>query len=404
MLAAGAMMAALGAVSITPTHSAPARRAGASAMPPGPRRLIRHDFRAALGCSGQWRQMREVGLPVGLLAEQPAELLRAIGMNEIIALLVDDVNVLAAPHRRSGTVERPPHIDVDHEDAERLAVLGKDRRRDAERRPVDFLDLAVAATEVERRDVDLRRSQPGRFLEIAAIVSLQQVFLGYDPNRFVRPRTVDTDELAAIVVQADDPHHRVGRFGFELCRKTGRQPLTPCLLGNAVERIDAARPARADQSVQRHGGTKAQDISGRAGRIIFEVGRYLPRMRLDAVARALQERLFQVAIVQPSDRGNGDRDQRHHRDGKPRCERHVGVRTPSHSARRPAGSNRMLLRITCRKQQGRGSGGWGLQLLRYSGYRARIAASSLSVPDRCVRRCFCASSGSPAPIAFAMSL
>ncbi len=34
---------------------------------------------------------------------------------------------------------------------------------------------------------------------------------------------------------------------------------------------------------------------------------------------------------------------------------------------------------------------------------ARIAARSLSVPDRCVRRCFRASSASPAPIAFAIN-
>ena len=102
--------------------------------------------------------------------------------------------------------------------------------------------------------------------------------------------------------------------------------------------------------MQRNRGTKARDISGRAGRVVFEVGRYLPRMRLDAVAGAQQERLFQVAIVQPSDRGNRDRDQRYHRDGKPRCERHLGVRTPSHSARRAGRANRMLLRITGRKQ------------------------------------------------------
>ncbi|MEH2531022.1 hypothetical protein V1274_002031 [Bradyrhizobium sp. AZCC 1614] len=38
-------------------------------------------------------------------------------------------------------------------------------------------------------------------------------------------------------------------------------------------------------------------------------------MRLDAVAGALQERLFQVVIAQPSDRGNRERDQRNHRDG-----------------------------------------------------------------------------------------
>ena len=46
----------------------------------------------------------------------------------------------------------------------------------------------------------------------------------------------------------------------------------------------------------------------------------------------------------------------------------------------------------------------GAQSVRYSGYRARIRASSLIVPDRWVRKCFWASSGSPAPIALAISL
>ena len=35
MIAAGAMITALGTVSMTPSHSEPARTAGASAMPPG---------------------------------------------------------------------------------------------------------------------------------------------------------------------------------------------------------------------------------------------------------------------------------------------------------------------------------------------------------------------------------
>ena len=60
-------------------------------------------------------------------------------------------------------------------------------------------------------------------------------------------------------------------------------------------------------------------------------------MRLNAVAGPQQERLFQVAIVQPSDRGNRDRDQPNHRYGKPGCERHVGARSPSAPARRTAG-------------------------------------------------------------------
>jgi len=62
---------------------------------------------------------------------------------------------------------------------------------------VHFLDQSVAATEIERRHVDLRGVQPGGFLEIAAVVSLQQSLFGYDPNRFVWSRAIDADKLTA---------------------------------------------------------------------------------------------------------------------------------------------------------------------------------------------------------------
>ena len=192
--------------------------------------LVRDDFRAALRCSGLRRQIREVAFPVVRLVEQPAEFARTVGMNEIVALLVDDVDVLAWPHRRPDAVEGPPHVDIDHENAERLAVVVEDRRGDAKRRPVRLLDLSVAATEVERRDVDLRGAQPGRLLEIAAIVSLHQLLFRHDPNRLVRSRAIDTDKLAAIVVKTDDPHHRIGGLGFEFGHEARRQPLAPRLL------------------------------------------------------------------------------------------------------------------------------------------------------------------------------
>ena len=99
MLAAGAMITAFGVVSMTPTHSAPARRAGAKRDPAGPGGLVRNDVRAALRCPDLRRQMREVGLPIVGLAEQRAEFARTIRMNEIVALPVDDIDRLARPHR-----------------------------------------------------------------------------------------------------------------------------------------------------------------------------------------------------------------------------------------------------------------------------------------------------------------
>ncbi len=73
MLAAGAMITAFGVVSMTPIHSLPARRAGASAIPPARAASIRYDIGAALCCPGLRRQMWEVRFPIVGLAEQRAE-------------------------------------------------------------------------------------------------------------------------------------------------------------------------------------------------------------------------------------------------------------------------------------------------------------------------------------------
>ena len=187
--------------------------------PAGAGGLVRNDIRAALRCSRLRRQMREIDLPVVRLAEQRAEFARTIGMNEIVALPVDDIDRLARPRRRPDTVECAPHVDIDHEKAEQLAIICEDRRRDAKRRPVHLLDQSVAATEIERRDIDLSGTEPDRFLEIAAIASLLQALFGNDPNCIVRSRAVDADQLAAVVIKADDPKHRVGGLGFEFRRK-----------------------------------------------------------------------------------------------------------------------------------------------------------------------------------------
>src|SRR6185503_20398683 len=108
-----------------------------SARPCG---LIRNYVRAALHGPGLRRQMREVGFPVVWLAEHRAEFARTIRVNEIVALLVDDVDGLARQYRRPDTVERAPLVDIDHENAEPFAVVCEYRRRDAKRRPVHRLD------------------------------------------------------------------------------------------------------------------------------------------------------------------------------------------------------------------------------------------------------------------------
>ena len=285
--------------------------------------LIRHDIRAALRRPNPRRQRREVGLPVVGLVEQPAEFAGTIGVDEIVTLAVDDIDRLARQCRRPHPVECPPHVDIDHENAEQFAVIGEDRRRDAERRPVRLLDQSVAAPQIELRNIDLSGGETDRILEIGSIAALLQSLFGNDPNRVVWSHAVDADNFAPVIIKADDAKHRVAGLGFQFRREAARDPVAPGLFGHAIDGIDTSRPAGADQAAQRHRRTEARDISGRAGRIIFEVGRDLPRMRLDAVAGAQQQCLLQVAIAQPADRGYRDGDQQDHRNGQSGGKRHL---------------------------------------------------------------------------------
>ena len=105
------------------------RRERHSARPPG---LVRHDLVAALRASERRRQRRKVRLPVIRPAELAAEFARRIGMNEIVALGIDDIELCAGPDRRQDVLENPAHIDVENENAEWLAVRCENRSSDAQ--------------------------------------------------------------------------------------------------------------------------------------------------------------------------------------------------------------------------------------------------------------------------------
>ena len=125
---------------------------------------------------------------------------------------------------------------------------------------------------------------------------------------------VDADDLPLIVVDADHADIRIGRLGFEFSRETAGEALAPGLFGNAIDWIGAAGLAGAYQPVEGGAGFQACDIAPGTSDIGFEVGRDQPRLALDAIQHARQQRLFEAAIVQPADRGHCDCDQRNHCD------------------------------------------------------------------------------------------
>ena len=97
--AAGAMMTAFGTVLMTATHSIAGqngRRERDAARPSG---LIRHDSRDALRRAERCGERREVAPPVGRRAQLGAEFAGGVGVNEIVAAFVDDVDVFPRPRR-----------------------------------------------------------------------------------------------------------------------------------------------------------------------------------------------------------------------------------------------------------------------------------------------------------------
>ena len=129
------------------------------------------------------------------------------------------------------------------------------------------------------------------------------------------PRTIDANDFASAILDADDAELRVSRLGFEFGQQALRELVVPGLFGEAIDRIDAAGETRPDQPVQCGRGPKACDVAARAAHMGLQIGGDEPRMRLDAVEDARQQRLLDAAIAQPSDRGDRDRNQQDHRDG-----------------------------------------------------------------------------------------
>ena len=191
-------------------------------------------------------------------------------------------------------------------------------------------DDAVLLIEVQRRYGYLVRALVERAAEIGPVALSLQLSIGNQPDRTIRSGMVDTEDFAAAIRDADDAKLRIGGLGLQFGQQPLRHPPLPSLFGQAVNGIDAAGKTCADQPVQCRRRSEAGDVAARAADIGLQIESDEPRMRLGPVEDARQDRLLQAAIVQPADRGNRDRDQRNHRDGKPGCERHVRFRPPSH--------------------------------------------------------------------------
>ncbi len=164
------------------------------------------------------------------------------------------------------------------------------------------------------RDVNSVRSQADRIPEVGRIADLPHLAFRNDAHRAIRSGAVDANELPVAVLYPDEPE-RMGRLERHLGSQPGSQPLAPERLRDLIGRIDAAIETGTHQAMDRRQAVKGGNVAGSAAHMRVQLGGDKPGMRLDAIEHAGQQRLLQVAIAQPSDRGYRERNQQDHRGG-----------------------------------------------------------------------------------------
>src|SRR5437870_11019975 len=102
------------------------------------------------------------------MAELEAEFAIGIGVNEIITSLVHDVDATAFELSRADAIKGRPQVDIDDHHSEELTVGSEYRSGRADRRQMRCLDHTVFLVELDRRDIDLPRSQAHGTLDIIA--------------------------------------------------------------------------------------------------------------------------------------------------------------------------------------------------------------------------------------------
>ena len=258
----------------------------------------------------------EVALPSAGRAELECEFLGGIRTDQVIAAFVDDIETGAGAGRRANFAEDRPHIDSDDDDAERLAVRRVDGGRHRQDRHMRRLDRTVVPIELDRRDVDFVRWEPDRSGEIVPVTHSLQLGIRNNSDRPILARSIDANDLASAVVDADDTELRIGGFGRELGRIARCHAVPPSFLRRAVDGIDAAAQSCAHNPVQRHGRAKTDDVGPCAADIDRHLGAEQTGVRLDAFQGTRQSRRLEIAVGQPADGDGGDDHQPHHCDGQ----------------------------------------------------------------------------------------
>jgi hypothetical protein len=251
-------------------------------------------------------------LPKERLVEFEAEFAIAVGSDKKIAAIVDDINAPALICRGTDQIEYRPQIEIDDENAERAVIARVNWGRNPQRRYMRHLDDAMSSMEVDRRNIDGARGKTDRLFEVIAVGFALQFAVRHIPDRAMRTRTIDPDDLPPPIGNTDHAKLRIDRLGGELRGEPRRQPRAPLIERRAVSWIDGARDGGADDAFD-SSRMKSCDIgTGGAGRCLDFLRQQL-RAHLGTLQPPRQDGRLNTVIGVKTERRRGDE---HHADDR----------------------------------------------------------------------------------------
>ena len=278
-------------------------------------------------------QRAEVVAETGGVAQQVAEGAPRLGVEEVVAGVVDEVEgVGRLPlHGGADEVEEAVGEDVEHHYAVAHAVGADHRLGVADHRGVGLLDAAVFAVEIERRDVDLALGQGERPLEVVLVAPILERPAGLEAHRAgvavearldpLHPLVVQVACLVVVVARADEVAEGVAGH---------RLPVVALALVAHVAPVDVALDGVVVTEKAQVVGDAGEELLDLLGDLLHPIG--------DQPGAALAVGVGGVAVAVPADHRHRDQGDQVEEDGELGADAQASESDPLQRVARHGGS------------------------------------------------------------------
>jgi hypothetical protein len=283
--------------------------------PETPAGAILHDLGTGVRPGQKASEVGKLVLDTLGLAEFKTEFAAAIRIHEIVAGVVDHLDLDVPDRAVTNSRDRRTQIDLDGHDADGSAVGRRDRRGGSKGRHVRRFDDAGLPVQPDLGDEDAAGGQSEGLAEIVAVAFAPQFVLRRHPDSSARPGAVDTEEFTPAIVGGDDAELQIIRLAGELGGETNPEPPAPLghqiVRGRTVIEVGHHQILRADRSLE------PDRVASRLAQRGFQYPCGEARVGFHPVQCARQDHRYDVAIGQEAEGGRGQQHQRDHGQCQP---------------------------------------------------------------------------------------